>query len=173
MTLLFIANAINIGADLSAMADASKLLIGGPGFLYVTVFATICVAGIVFTSYDRYVMVLKWLTLSLFAYVAALFAAHVHWGQALAGLFLPRITWSSRLLHHPGRHPRHHDFALPVLLASLAGGRRWEGQSAAKTLVRAPRRPATLSNASAPIPWSAWRSPTSLRSRSSSPPLPP
>jgi Mn2+/Fe2+ NRAMP family transporter len=53
------------------------------------------VTGIVFTSYDRYVMVLKWLTLSLFAYVAALFAAHVNWGQALAGLFLPRITWSA------------------------------------------------------------------------------
>ena len=95
VTLLFIANAINIGADLSAMADASKLLIGGPGFLYVAVFATICVAGIVFTNYDRYVMVLKWLTLSLFAYVAALFAAHVDWGQALAGLFVPRITWSA------------------------------------------------------------------------------
>jgi Mn2+/Fe2+ NRAMP family transporter len=84
VTLLFIANAINIGADLSAMADASKLLIGGPAFLYVAVFATICVTGIVFTSYDRYVMVLKWLTLSLFAYVAALFAAHVDWSQALA-----------------------------------------------------------------------------------------
>jgi Mn2+/Fe2+ NRAMP family transporter len=95
VTPLFIANAINIGADLSAMADASKLLIGGPGFLYVAVFATICVTGIVFTSYDRYVMVLKWLTLSLFAYVAALFAAHVDWVQALAGLFVPRITWSA------------------------------------------------------------------------------
>ena len=43
VTLLFIANAINIGADLSAMADASKLLIGGPGFLYVAVFAAVCV----------------------------------------------------------------------------------------------------------------------------------
>jgi NRAMP (natural resistance-associated macrophage protein)-like metal ion transporter len=95
VTLLFIANAINIGADLSAMADASKLLIGGPGFLYVVVFATICVTGIVFTSYERYVMVLKWLTLSLFAYVAALFAAHVDWAPALAGLFVPRITWSA------------------------------------------------------------------------------
>src|SRR3954465_7998777 len=95
VTLLFLANAINIGADLSAMADASKLLIGGPAFLYVAVFATVCVIGIVFTSYDRYVMVLKWLTLSLFAYVAALFAAHVDWTPALAGLFVPRITWSA------------------------------------------------------------------------------
>ena len=95
VTLLFVANAINIGADLSAMADATKLLIGGPGFLYVVAFGAVCVGGIVFTNYDRYTMVLKWMTLSLFAYVAALFAAEVHWAEALTGLFVPRITWSS------------------------------------------------------------------------------
>ena len=95
VTLLFLANAINIGADLSAMADATKLLIGGRSFLYVVGYGTACVVGIVFTNYDRYVMVLKWMTLSLFAYVAALFAAHVHWGEALSGLLVPRITWSA------------------------------------------------------------------------------
>jgi Mn2+/Fe2+ NRAMP family transporter len=61
VTLLFLANAINIGADLSAMADATKLLIGGRGFLYVVGYGTTCVVGIVFTNYDRYVMVLKWM----------------------------------------------------------------------------------------------------------------
>ena len=55
VTLLFIANAINIGADLGAMADASKLLIGGPGFSMWRCSATICVTGIVFMSYERYV----------------------------------------------------------------------------------------------------------------------
>jgi Mn2+/Fe2+ NRAMP family transporter len=70
-------------------------LIGGRSFLYVVGYGTICVVGIVFTNYDRYVMVLKWMTLSLFAYVAALFAAHVHWGEALSGLLVPRITWSA------------------------------------------------------------------------------
>src|SRR3954453_8404262 len=53
VTLLFAANAINIGADLSAMADASKLLIGGPSFLYIVIFATLSVTGIIFVSYDR------------------------------------------------------------------------------------------------------------------------
>ena len=95
VTLLFIANTINIGADLSAMADAAKLLLGGPSFLYVVVFGTICVAGIVFVHYDRYVMVLKWLTLSLFAYVAALLATNVPWAEALSGALVPRIVWSS------------------------------------------------------------------------------
>src|SRR4030095_10697162 len=69
VALLFIANTINIGADLGAMADASKLLIGGHGLLYVFVFGSICVIGMVFTNYDRYVFVLKWMTLSLFAYI--------------------------------------------------------------------------------------------------------
>ena len=62
------------------MAELSKLLVGGPGFLKNVVTGPICVAGIVFTSYDRYVMVLKVSNLSLFAYVAALFAAHVQAG---------------------------------------------------------------------------------------------
>jgi NRAMP (natural resistance-associated macrophage protein)-like metal ion transporter len=93
--LLFIANTINIGADLSAMADATKLLVGGPAIVYVFVFASICVAGIVFTNYNRYVFVLKWMTLSLFAYVAALLAAKVDWTAALTGVLLPRITLSA------------------------------------------------------------------------------
>jgi NRAMP (natural resistance-associated macrophage protein)-like metal ion transporter len=93
--LLFIANTINIGADLSAMADATKLLIGGPNLLYVFVFGGICVIGIVFTNYDRYVFVLKWMTLSLFAYVAAMFAAEVNWSAAVTGMLLPQITWSA------------------------------------------------------------------------------
>jgi len=91
--LLFAANTINIGADLSAMADATKLLMGGPSVLYVIVFAMICVSGIVFLNYDRYSIVLKWMTLILFSYVAVLFTVHVPWGDALTGLLVPRITW--------------------------------------------------------------------------------
>jgi NRAMP (natural resistance-associated macrophage protein)-like metal ion transporter len=95
VVLLFIANTINIGADLSAMADATKLLVGGPALLYVAIFGTLCVLAIVFAKYDRYVFVLKWMTLSLFAYVAALFAVHVDWKDALAGVFVPRIIWTA------------------------------------------------------------------------------
>ncbi|MGH6671923.1 MAG: NRAMP family divalent metal transporter, partial [Xanthobacteraceae bacterium] len=93
--LLFIANTINIGADLSAMSDAARLPIGGPSVVYVIVFATICVVGIVFVNYGRYSLVLKWMTLILFSYVAVLFGVHVPWGEALAGVFVPRITWSN------------------------------------------------------------------------------
>jgi NRAMP (natural resistance-associated macrophage protein)-like metal ion transporter len=95
VALLFLANTINVGADLSAMADALKLLIGGPSALYVTIFGATCVVAMVFMNYARYVTFLKWMTLSLFAYVAALFATDVPWGEALPGILLPRITWSS------------------------------------------------------------------------------
>ena len=73
----------------------AKLLIGGPGFLYVVLFGVTSVVAQIFLDYKRYVTVLKWLTLSLFAYVAALAFAQVSWGEALAGLLVPRITWSA------------------------------------------------------------------------------
>ena len=95
VALLFMANTINIAADLGAMADASRLLIGGPGIAYVLLFGVVSVAAQIFLDYKRYVAVLKWLTLSLFAYVAALAVAHISWGQALTGVLVPRITWSA------------------------------------------------------------------------------
>ncbi|HEV7408763.1 MAG TPA: divalent metal cation transporter [Bradyrhizobium sp.] len=98
VALLFIANTINIAADLGAMADATKLLIGGPGIVYVLVFGVTSVAAQIFFDYSRYVAVLKWLTLCLFAYVAALAFAHVHWGEALTGILVPRPTWSADYL---------------------------------------------------------------------------
>lgn len=98
VALLFIANTINIAADLGAMADATKLLIGGPGILYVVIFGVVSVAAQIFFDYKRYVSVLKWLTLCLFAYVAALVVANVSWGEALSGLLLPKLTWSGDYL---------------------------------------------------------------------------
>ncbi|MGB8398151.1 NRAMP family divalent metal transporter [Bradyrhizobium sp.] len=95
VALLFIANTINIAADLGAMADATKLLIGGPGIVYVMVFGVTSVVAQIFLDYRRYVSVLKWLTLSLFAYVAALAFANISWGEALAGVFIPRLSWSA------------------------------------------------------------------------------
>lgn len=96
--LLFAANVINIGADLSAMADALKLLVGGPSSVYVVGFALICVAAIVFLHYSRYVTILKWTTLSLFAYVVAMFAADVPWADAAKALLIPHVEWNGMFL---------------------------------------------------------------------------
>src|SRR3954470_24751801 len=69
VALLFAANTINIAADLGAMADATKLLLGGHAILYVLLFGVTSVVAQIFFDYHRYVSVLKWLTLCLFAYV--------------------------------------------------------------------------------------------------------
>ena len=93
VALLFLANTINIGADLGAMADAVRLVIGGPHALYVVCFSIVCVLMQVFLQYTRYVSYLKWLTLTLFAYIATVFMAHVNWGEALKRLVVPSVMW--------------------------------------------------------------------------------
>jgi Mn2+/Fe2+ NRAMP family transporter len=80
--LLFIANTINVAADLGAMGDSLRLLVGGPGILYVVVFGCISVSAQIFLEYRRYVAILKWLTLTLFAYVAALAVVKVPWFES-------------------------------------------------------------------------------------------
>ena len=59
VALLFVANTINIGADLSAMADAAYLLFGGMASIYVIIFTVVCVIGIIFINYNRYVLALN------------------------------------------------------------------------------------------------------------------
>lgn len=92
--LLLVANTINIGADLGAMAAALKLLIGGPSLLYVAGFAIVSVLLEIFVRYTRYVAVLKWLSLSLLAYVATVFVVDVPWGEVAKQLVWPQGAWS-------------------------------------------------------------------------------
>jgi NRAMP (natural resistance-associated macrophage protein)-like metal ion transporter len=92
VVLLLIANTINIGADLGAMGDALKLIIGGPSLAYVVVFGAVSVVLQIFLKYSRYVSVLKWLTVSLFAYFGTVMFVHVSWGEVARGLFIPKFT---------------------------------------------------------------------------------
>jgi Mn2+/Fe2+ NRAMP family transporter len=80
------------------MADATKLLVGGHGIIYVVLFGALSVGAQIFFDYKRYVSVLKWLTLCLFSYVAALAVVKVDWSAALTGILLPQITWSGSYL---------------------------------------------------------------------------
>jgi NRAMP (natural resistance-associated macrophage protein)-like metal ion transporter len=98
LVLLFVANTINVAADLGAMGDALKLLIGGPAPLYVVVFGAASVVAQIFFKYERYVAILKWLTLVLFAYVITLFVANVPWREALVGLLVPKVQWNGAFL---------------------------------------------------------------------------
>ena len=61
---------------------------------YVMLFALISVLLEVFMRYSRYVSVLKWLTLSLFAYVATVLVVRVPWGEVAHHLVVPQIQWT-------------------------------------------------------------------------------
>ncbi|WP_454883303.1 NRAMP family divalent metal transporter [Sphingomonas oryzagri] len=98
VALLVIANTINIGADLGAMGAALKLLIGGPALLYVGLFAIVSVLLETFVRYSRYVSVLKWLTLSLFAYVGVVMVVHTPWALVARRLVLPHISFTAAYL---------------------------------------------------------------------------
>ena len=98
VALLVVANTINLGADLGAMAAALALVIHGPQLLYVALFAAVTVLLEVFVRYSRYVSVLKWLTLALFAYVGVAFVVHVDWRSVGYHLVAPTIGWTPAYL---------------------------------------------------------------------------
>jgi NRAMP (natural resistance-associated macrophage protein)-like metal ion transporter len=96
--LLLVANTINLGADLGAMAAALKLVVGGPQLAYVALFGVVTVLLEMFVRYDQYVRVLKWLTLSLFAYVGVAFVVHVPWATVARNLVVPHFPLDSTSL---------------------------------------------------------------------------
>ena len=96
--LLFIANTINIGADISAMGAAVRLLAGWGQHLFTAAFAVLSLLAIVFIPYHRYVAWLKWLTFSLFAYVGVVFTVHIDWAAAALGAVLPKFDKTGDML---------------------------------------------------------------------------
>jgi len=96
--LLLIANTINIGADIAAMGDALKLLIGGKAHLYAMGFGITTLILQVFIPYQKYVLVLKWLTLALLTYVASVFTLNIPWGTVIYSTLIPDITWSNEYI---------------------------------------------------------------------------
>ena len=95
VSLLVVANLINIGADLGAMGAALQLILPGAQWLYVAAFAILIALLEVFMRYANYASVLRWLTLSLFAYVATVFVVGVPWGTVAFHLVVPHVEWTS------------------------------------------------------------------------------
>ena len=95
---LLIANTVNMAADLSAMGESAALLMGGPRALYAAGFGVLTAVLRVTVAYARYVRVLKWLTLSLFAYVGTLFILPIDWSTVLSAILLPQIQFDSEYL---------------------------------------------------------------------------
>ena len=92
--LLFVANTVNIGADLAAMGAATQLVLGFDEHVFTIVFAVASLLLQVLVPYHRYVRLLKWLTLALFAYVAVIFTVHIDWSQVALRTLLPKIAFT-------------------------------------------------------------------------------
>lgn len=95
VALLLLANVVNLGADLSAMGAVMQMLVGGPVVAYTLGFGLICLFLEIFLNYRQYAAVLKFTTLSLFAYVAVVLTVHLPWGEALRGVFIPHVEWTT------------------------------------------------------------------------------
>jgi Mn2+/Fe2+ NRAMP family transporter len=89
--LLVVANTLNIAADVAAMGEVSELVTGLDRHLMTVLLAAASLTLQVFVPYHRYVAYLKWLTLSLLAYVAVLFTVHVPWGQVALDTVWPQV----------------------------------------------------------------------------------
>jgi Mn2+/Fe2+ NRAMP family transporter len=89
---LLVANTINIAADLAAMGEALRLVVGGSALAFAILFGIVCLAAEVLIPYHRYAGALKMLTLVLLFYVAAAFSVHIPWGEVAHATFVPKLS---------------------------------------------------------------------------------
>jgi NRAMP (natural resistance-associated macrophage protein)-like metal ion transporter len=98
VSLLLVANVINMAADIGAMGAALRLFIGGPQVLYALAFAVLSLVLEVVIPFPRYAPFLKFMTLSLFAYVATVCVIEVPWSEVWRN-FVPRgLPWHDYLV---------------------------------------------------------------------------
>lgn len=98
VTLLIIANVVNIGADLGAMSASLRLLIGTDFYFGAVLFALLIILAEIFFRYHVYVRFLKWLTISVFAYILAGLMAHPNWIEVLKNAFVPQIYFTENYI---------------------------------------------------------------------------
>ena len=95
---LLVANTINIAADLAAMGEALRLVVGGSALAFAVLFGIVCLTAEVFIPYHRYAGYLKFLTMVLLFYVAAAFSVHIPWGEVLYATVAPKISFDRDML---------------------------------------------------------------------------
>ena len=107
VALLLFANTLNIAADIAAMGESLRLLVGGPRQGYAILFGLLCTVLPIWLRFEAVVRMLKWLTLSLLAYVAVVFMLHVNWETVLHESLLPKL--------------RHHGSAYWTMVVAVLG----------------------------------------------------
>ena len=98
VSLLVVANTINIAADIAAMGAAAHLVAGGTPLLYGLFFGLLSLFLQIYVGFERYARVLKLLTISLLAYVATAFMAGADWDQVLFHTLVPHLRWNAKAL---------------------------------------------------------------------------
>jgi Mn2+/Fe2+ NRAMP family transporter len=93
-----VANVFNLGADIGAMGAATQLVLPGKISFFIVMFGVGSLAGILLVPYSTYAKYLKWLTISLFAYVGVVFFIHVPWPAVLHVTLLPHIQLTKEYL---------------------------------------------------------------------------
>ena len=99
VALVVIANTLNIGSDIGAMAASMQLLIPLPFALLAVIFSIAMLVMEVLVPYKMYVRILKWLAVALFAYPITAFLVHVPWGDVLLATVRPQIHWSPEYIY--------------------------------------------------------------------------
>ena len=173
IALVLVANIFNLGADIGAMGAAAQLLLPATTWFYILLFGIASLLLQVLVPYTSYVKYLKWLTVSLFAYVATAFFVQIPWPLVLHATFVPRLTWSKDYL--TGLIAVLGTTISPYLFFWQASQEAEEVKNnrGEKALKRAPTRLPSSWDAFALTPIWGWPSPTSSPSLSSSPPRPP
>ena len=97
-TLLIVANVFNIGADLGGMAEATEMMTGIKSYYWTPLYTLLIISLLFFSTYRQFARIFKWLTMVLFAYIAAAFFARPDWHAVLSATFFPRVQWSSAFL---------------------------------------------------------------------------
>ena len=96
--LLIVANVFNIGADLGGMAEATEMMTGINSYYWTPPYTILIISLLFFSSYRQFARIFKWLTMVLFAYIAAAFLARPDWGSVIRATLVPRVEWSSAFL---------------------------------------------------------------------------
>lgn len=99
VALVVVANTFNVGSDIGAMAESTRLLLPGVPFgLLAVIFAVFIMLLEIFISYKTYVRILKWLAMALFAYFITAFMIGVPWREVLLATLVPHVELSKDFL---------------------------------------------------------------------------
>ncbi|MEO7314719.1 MAG: divalent metal cation transporter [Ginsengibacter sp.] len=94
VSLVVVANVINIGADIGAMAAAARILLPMPFVVWTLLMTTTILLLEIFTTYKAYARILKWLAISLLAYPITVFIVQLDWMIVLKATFIPHIEFT-------------------------------------------------------------------------------